>query len=873
TYDGNTTTSVSYTTDKVATDDVTFGTTATFADKNVGNGKAVSFNYTKSGADAANYAFANATGSVTADITPKAITISNIVASSKEYDGSAVAEGTYSYVGILENDDVEISYTASFANKTVGTDKPVTFNFEKSGADAENYVFEIESSEPKADISAKTLTLSDFVASDKVYDGTTVATNGAFADNRVAGDELEFTFDYEFETENADENISVIFSNIAVSGADAENYELATLEGTAKATISPITDEVVVNVELADKSIDYDGEQHEYTAGEAWTITSSHPLYNAQQYIAELEMGAETVQGTDAGEYAFGWSSESFENDNANFTTVRFDVTDGALVINKIDGVQVTIAGVRDTAMYDGLAHTVEGFAFSASNALYKETDMVNNGFAATATQTEVGETKMGLMAANFANVSRNFSNVTFSVEDGGIVVEPKNDVVVTITENSGTVAYNGEEQTVSGYAFTSNSELYKETDFTFNGVAEVKGMVAGTYEMNISAEDFENANANFVDVTFNVVDGKLTIEKSEETPNMPELTIETHMLKLTYVELPEGWAWEDETLGLIEGENEVVANYVGADAGNYTTEKVTITITRLACLHDGEHVILGAKEPTCTVDGYTGDLSCSICGLVYEQGTVIPALGHTHGEPVEENRKEPTCTVAGSVDTVVYCTIDGEELSRETYVLPMLEHVAGVKVAENYVAPTFTAAGSVDSVVYCTIGGEELSRETFELPMLQKAVEKIEILSMPKTEYVVGEDIDITGAKISVTFNDGSVEEIDLTNEMLSGFDNTLVAEQDITVTYLTFTTTIHVTVNEKTAVSDIATDDTSIYAFGHTIVVETTLTGDIIVNDVNGRIVAKSQSNGDRTEIYVPKVGVYAVRIGTVSQKVVVR
>ncbi|MBQ4216386.1 MAG: hypothetical protein II663_08960, partial [Bacteroidales bacterium] len=78
---------------------------------------------------------------------------------------------------------------------------------------------------------------------------------------------------------------------------------------------------------------------------------------------------------------------------------------------------------------------------------------------------------------------------------------------------------------------------------------------------------------------------------------------------------------------------------------------------------------------------------------------------------------------------------------------------------------------------------------------------------------------------------------------------------------------------VNEKTAISDIAADVTSIYAFGHTIVVETTLTGDIIVNDVNGRIVAKSQSNGDRTEIYVPKVGVYAVRIGTVSQKVVVR
>ena len=798
-YDGNAEAvgSYSYESEINEGDDVTVDYTASFDDKKAGEGKTVTFTFSKTGDDADNYVFANETDEATADITPKAIAISNIVASSKEYDGDAVAEGTYSYVGVLENDDVEISYTASFANKTVGTDKPVTFNFEKSGADAENYVFEIESSEPKANITAKTLTLSDFVASDKVYDGTTVATNGAFADNRVAGDELEFTFDYEFETENADENISVIFSNIAVSGADAENYELATLEGTTKATISPITDEVVVTVELADKSIDYDGEQHEYTAGEAWTITSSHPLYNAQQYIAELEMGDEKVQGTDAGEYAFGWSSESFENDNANFTTVRFDVTDGALVINKIDGVQVTIAGARDTAMYDGVAHTVEGFVFSANNALYKETDMVNNGLTATATQTEIGETKMGLMAANFANVNRNFSNVTFTVEDGGIVVEPKNDVVVTITENSGTVTYNGEEQIVSGYAFASNSELYKETDFAFNGVAEAKGTAAGTYEMNISAEDFENTNANFTDVTFMVVDGTLTIEKSAVTPNTPELAIETHMLKLTYVELPENWAWEDETLGLVEGENEVVAKYVGADTGNYTTEKVTITITRLACQHDDEHVILGAKEATCTVDGYTGDLSCSICGLVYEQGSVIPAKGHDAGEAVEENRKEPTCLVAGSVDSVVYCTIDHEELSRQTYELPATGHIAGEKVAENYVAPTKTETGSVDSVVYCIVDGEEISRESYVLPMLS----------------------------------------------------------------------------DEGTAISDVAGDETVIYAYGHTIVVETTLTGDIIVNDVNGRIIAKSQSNGDRTEFYIPKSGVYAVRIGTVSQKVVIR
>ena len=284
--------------------------------------------------------------------------------------------------------------------------------------------------------------------------------------------------------------------------------------------------------------------------------------------------------------------------------------------------------------------------------------------------------------------------------------------VEVTITENSGTETYDGTEKTVTGYAVEINSELYKESDFTFNGTAEVKGTNAGEYEMNIVASDFENTNDNFANVTFTVVDGKLTIEKSSETPNMPELTAETRLLNITDVALPEGWAWADETIALVEGENSAVANYVGDDAGNYTVESVTITITRLPCLHDGEYTIVDAKEATCTVDGYTGNHKCSICGAIFEQGSVIPAKGHNAGEPVIENYTAPTCKEAGSVDTVYYCTIDGELISRETYVLPIVDHVPGKKVAENIIPATTTTEGSVDSVVYCMVGGEELSRE-----------------------------------------------------------------------------------------------------------------------------------------------------------------
>ena len=90
-------------------------------------------------------------------------------------------------------------------------------------------------------------------------------------------------------------------------------------------------------------------------------------------------------------------------------------------------------------------------------------------------------------------------------------------EVVVTIKENSGTKTYDGTEKTVTGYTVQSiSSKLYTEKDFTFSGTAEVKGTNAGSYDMELTPADFQNTNKNFTKVTFEIVDGKLTIKKRE---------------------------------------------------------------------------------------------------------------------------------------------------------------------------------------------------------------------------------------------------------------------------------------------------------------------------------------------------------------------
>ena len=104
------------------------------------------------------------------------------------------------------------------------------------------------------------------------------------------------------------------------------------------------------------------------------------------------------------------------------------------------------------------------------------------------------------------------------SYKKGTLKIDPVS-AEVTVTENSATVTYNGEEHSVKGYkTMTADNELYdvktsvKETE-TADWTATGKNV--GTYPVGIVAGDFENTNKNFTNVTFKIVDGSLVIEKA----------------------------------------------------------------------------------------------------------------------------------------------------------------------------------------------------------------------------------------------------------------------------------------------------------------------------------------------------------------------
>jgi hypothetical protein len=70
----------------------------------------------------------------------------------------------------------------------------------------------------------------------------------------------------------------------------------------------------------------------------------------------------------------------------------------------------------------------------------------------------------------------------------------------------------------------------------------------------------------------------------------------------------------------------------------------------------------------------------CTVCGEELSRETVEgePAPGHTAGNPVRENVVDATCTEAGSYEEVVYCSVCGVELSRETKTVAALGHNFG---------------------------------------------------------------------------------------------------------------------------------------------------------------------------------------------------
>ena len=470
----------------------------------VGNSKNA-FTYTlNEGTKAANYTITTVEGTLTVTPVTEKVTVKITENSgSEKYDGTE--KTVTGYTVTISNDlYTEADFTFSGDATVKGTDagtyamelKPEDFtNISKNFTNVEFVIVD-----GQLEITKRTVTLTS-ADDEKVYDGTaltndTVTVSGdGFAEGEGA------TFDVTGTQTNVGESKNA-FTYTLNEGTKADNYTITTVEGTL--TVTPVTDKVTVTITENSGSEKYDGTEKTVTG---YTVSIDNELYTEDDFTFS---GDATVKGTDAGSYSMGLSADDFENISTNFTNVEFVIVEGSLDIAKRE---VTLTSADDEKVYDGTALTNDTVTVSGDGFVEGE----GATYDVTGSQTDAGESNNTFTYT--LNDGTKADNYDITVVEGTLTVTPYTDeVVVKIIGNNKEVTFDGKEQTVEGYTVDIDNELYTEADFAFNGTDSVSGTDAGTYNMGLTPVNFENISKNFTNVTFEVEDGTLIINKRHIT-------------------------------------------------------------------------------------------------------------------------------------------------------------------------------------------------------------------------------------------------------------------------------------------------------------------------------------------------------------------
>ena len=442
---------------------------------------------------------------------------------------------------------------------------------------------------------------------EKVYDGTPLTKNHIL----IAGDQFVPGEGADYDVTGSQTNAGSSdneFTYRLNSSTKAINYNIKTTPGTLKVT--PVTDNVIVTITEHSGSAKYDGTEK--------TVTGYDVAIDNEQYTENdfTFSGNDVIKATDADIYNMELKPSDFNNISHNFASVTFKIVDGTLNISRRD---VTLTSATDSKTYDGKPLTNDNVAVGGDGFAEGEGAVYN----VTGSQTEAGFSNNTFSYELKDNTKQDNYNIT-PFEGILTVSSSEDEVVVTITGNKDTQKYDGTEKTVKGYTVSITSPLYKESDFTFEGTALVKGTNADTYMMGLSEENFTNTNKNFAKVTFHVIDGSLVIEKrnlvltsasAQKVYNGTELTAKDVTVSGDGFVKGEGASYDVTGTQTTVGDSENTFTYKlneNTNADNYTietangsllvtpvTDQVVVTLKE----NSGTEVYDGTEK---TVTGYT---------------------------------------------------------------------------------------------------------------------------------------------------------------------------------------------------------------------------------------------------------------------------
>ena len=348
------------------------GVTGTYADKNAGRDKEVTFqNLALTGTGAKNYTITQARGVGT--ITPKQLTL-DLVGSTrfnKTYDGNAnvtqtLTKGTnYTLTGFVtgEGTGIELaSSTGTYTDKNAAADKAVTFGgLTLTGAGAGNYTLDKTALTGIGTIARRALTLGAVAAQTKTYDGNTVADTSKFRaalNNVVAGEENSVkatATGAAYNSKNVAAASTIDYTGVALSGAEAGNYTLAatTAQGTGIITKRALTVDTV-----AAQSKTYDGTTAADTS--KFQATLGNFVAGEEGSVAATAAGAAYNDKNVAGANKVGYTGLALTGAGAGNYTLAATTAEGA---GRITPKKLNLAlanGARFDKTYDGNANVTQ---------------------------------------------------------------------------------------------------------------------------------------------------------------------------------------------------------------------------------------------------------------------------------------------------------------------------------------------------------------------------------------------------------------------------------------------------------------------------------------------------------------------------------
>lgn len=550
---------------------VTNGYTASFDNRNAGNGKTVTVGgLTLGGANAGNYTLVQPTFS--ANITQRPLGI-YVTAQDKTYDATTNVSVALFFTNLVAGDNVLAAYdTANFADKNAGPGKTVTVDgLFIVGTAAGNYNLTNTTANTTAAINPKILRVAAFGV-DKQYDATTAATVNLY-DNHLQGDSITTTYgSAAFADPYVGTGKSIGVTGIAISpGGDAGNYTLnGVTTASAQASITPRT----LNVTAHGQDKTYDGTTNatvtltdDHLDGDSITVSFSGAGFSDDNVGTGKAVNVVGIQitGSNAGNYELASTTASTTASIASRT--------------------LTVVAIGQNRTYDGTTNATVTFS---DNHLAGDTITVTNASASfgdkyVGTGKTVTITGIGITGASAGNYSL---ATTTSIAPANITARPlavaatgqnktyDGTVNATVTLNDNRVT---NDQLTDSYGSASFADPNAGTNKTVNVIGiQVTGSDSANYTL---ANTATNTTANISSRTLTVAASGQ--DKVYDGKTSASVTLsDDHLAGDTLLISSNSANFADKRVGSGKTITVTGISIGGGSAGNYTLAGTTATAT-----------------------------------------------------------------------------------------------------------------------------------------------------------------------------------------------------------------------------------------------------------------------------------------------------